>query len=154
MGTKRRNTHYYSLKSSMYASKPTPKLWRRCAPGLCGIQGTPPTAAPFLTQWVFHSEQKLQKLTHTLTLLTPAVKAFHTSTVGTLPFASHVSSSVTRELPKDLYFSWLLTYRAKAYWGHFKGIQNQDNRAKFTVIEDLFSFSCSHPNLPNNKSGT
>lgn len=23
-----------------------------------------------------------------------------------------------------------------------------------SVIEDLFSFSCSHPNLPNNKSGT
>lgn len=65
-----------------------------------------------------------------------------------------VSSSIIRELPKDLYFSWLLTYRANAYWGHLKGIWNQDNTAKFSVIEDLLSCSCSHPNLPNNKSGT
>lgn len=72
--------------------------------------------------------------------------------MGTLPFASHVvSSSITRELPKDLHFSWLLAYRANAYWAHFKGTQNQDNAAEFTVTEDFFSFSCSHP---NNESGT
>lgn len=55
MGAKYRNTHYYSLKSSTYASKPVPKLWRGCALGLCLIQGPPLTAAPFLTQWVRNS---------------------------------------------------------------------------------------------------
>lgn len=146
MKTRHRNTHYYSLKWSTYASKPIPKLWRGCAPGLCGIQGHLPlqprswysdcfllsrnsrnwhTGWPCLQQQSKHFMPPLWKHCHL-----PAM--FH--------LFQHVSSSTIRELLKDLYFSWLLTYRANVYWEYLEP-------RHYSQIQSLKTYFLSHVHI-------
>lgn len=157
MATRHRNTHYYSLKWSTYASKPIPKLWRGCAPGLCGIQGHLPlqprswysdcfllsrNSRNWHTGWPCLQQQSKH-------FIPPLWKHCHLPAMFLL--FQHVS---TRQLLEN--YLKICISRDSSLTGQMltEDIWNQDNTAKFSVIEDLFSFSCSHPNLPNNKSGT